>query len=251
MKRYLFLSAIPVLFAITIGLSAYAGDKVSSGLYGHGTLQMEDVPLMQAIEKGDLSLVKKLINKGASLNAELFNGMKPIHEAAASGHADIAQYLLSKGADVDSKMINGITPLFIAIESQHPEVAKVLLSKGAQYSGHEISLAINRNELDMVKLLVTTPRFANLAGSKGLTLLHAASFLGRPRIVQYLIDQGAEVDVKTEDGDTPLDLATKSKDKLSSFLASGVSKEQLLQQGINYDGLEAVITLLKKYERKE
>ena len=247
MKRHEFLSAILVLCSLTFSFSAYAEGKASSGLYGHGTLQMEDVPLMQAIEKGDLSLVKKLINEGASLDTELFNGMKPIHEAVASGHAAIAQYLLNKGADVDSKMINDITPLFIAIESKHPDVAKVLLSKGAQYSGHEITLAINRDELDMVKLLVTTPRLANQAGRKGLTLLHAASILGHPGIVQYLIDQGAEVDAKTEDGDTPLDLATKSKGKLSGLLASGVSKEELVQQGFNYDGLEAVITLLKKY----
>lgn len=174
MKIHVFLSSVLVLCSIAFSFSAYAEGKASSGLYGHGTLQMEDVPLMKAIEKGDLGLVKKLINDGASLNTELFNGMRPIHEAAASGHADIAQYLLSKGAEVDSKMINGITPLYIAIESKHPDVAKVLLSKGAKYSGHEITLAINRDELDMVKLLVTTPKLANQTDRKGLTLLHAA-----------------------------------------------------------------------------
>ena len=203
---------------------------------------------MQAIEKGDLALVKKLIGEGTSINVEIFNGMKPIHQAAAAGQADIAQYLLEQGADVNSRMINDISPLFIAVESQHPDVVKVLLSKGAQYSGREIQLAIVNDDLDMLKLLVTTPELANLAGRKGATLLHAAAMSGKPAITQYLVDQGAKVDAKTNDGETPLDMATRNKERLSGLVARGISNEQLLEQGFNYDGYDAVISILKKYE---
>jgi len=253
MKNNLFFSLSVVLFfnCLTFSLPSYAEDTASPGIHGHGTLGVEDVPLMQAIEKGDLVLVKKLIAEGASIDVELFNGMKPVHEAAASGQAEIAQYLLDSGADVDSKMMNDITPLFIAVESQHLQVAKVLVSSGAQYAGREIGLAIIRDDLDMIKLLVNTPERANLAGRRGITLLHSAAMSGRQAIAQYLIEQGAKVDIKTDDGETPLDLAAGNKEHLSGLMARGISKEQLLEQGFDYDGLDAVISLLKKYENEQ
>jgi ankyrin repeat protein len=250
MKKYTFLSFVLVLCFITISLPTFSDDKAPAGLYGYGTLNSEDVPLMQAIEKGDLALVKKLIDEGTSIDVQLFNGMKPIHQAAATGQADIAQYLLEQGADVNSRMINDISPLFIAVESQHPDVLKVLLSKGAQYSGREIQLAIVNDDLDMLKLLVTTPELANLRGRKDTTLLHSAAMSGKPAIAQYLIDQGAKVDAKTDDGETPLDMATRNKEHLSDLIARGVSKEQILQQGFNYDGYDAVISILNKYKDK-
>jgi len=252
MKRDTFsrLSVVIILTIIAFFSTVYADDKASSGLNGNGHLQFEDIPLMQAIAKGDLDLVKKLVDEGASIDVELFNGMKPIHEAAADGKIDIVQYLLESGADVNSKMVNDITPIFIAVESQNLDVAKLLLSKGAKYSGREINLAIIRDNLVFIKLLVNTPALANSYGHNRATLLHAAAMSGKPEIVQYLIDQGANVDAKTADGETPLDMATKNKERLSGLLARGINKEQLLDQGFNYDGYDDVIAILKKHENK-
>lgn len=236
---------------ITVIPISHGDDKASPGQNGHGNLQFEDVPLMQAIEKGDLDLVKKLVHEGTSINVKLFNGMQPIHEATADGQVDIAKYLLESGADVNSKMANDITPMFIAIETQNVDIAKLLISKGAQYSGRDISTAIFKDDLDIIKLLVTTPELANLNGRNNMTLLHVAAMTGRPAIVQYLIDQGAKVDVKNSKGDTPLDLATRNKDRLSGLVAHGVNKKEILDQGFNYDGYDNVISILKKSGSKK
>ena len=46
--------------------------------------------------------------------------------------------------------------------------------------------------------------------STGATPLHAACLLGSPEIVSYLLDQGADVRAKDNDGHTPLDYAILS-----------------------------------------
>lgn len=253
MTRIIFLrtSALLILNFITFSFTANADDAMPSGLHGHGSLQSVDISLMQAIEKGDLPLVKKLINEGASINVELFNGMTPIHQAAMSGHFDIVHYLLDSGADVNSKMANGITPLFIAVESQNPDVIKLLLSKDAQYTEREVNLAFIRDNLEIVKLLVTSSQLANLQGRNGITLLHDAALAGKSTIVQYLIAQGAKLDAKTNDGETALDMAIKNKEHLTGLLARGITHDQLLAQGFNYDGYDAVIALIEKHRNKQ
>ena len=253
MKKNIFFRVLLVFafsFIASIPLSR-ADDKASPGLNGHGNLQFEDVPLMQAIEKGDLELVKKLVHEGTSIKVKLFNGMQPIHEAAADGQVEIAKYLLDSGADVNAKMANDITPILIAIETQNTAIARLLLSRGAQISGRDISTAIFKDDLDIVKLLVTTPELANLTGRNNMTLLHVAAMTGRPAIVQYLIDQGAMVDTKNAKGDTPLDLATRNKEHLSGLVAHSVNKKEILDQGFNYDGYDDVISILKKSVSKK
>jgi ankyrin repeat protein len=228
-----------------------ADDQATSEPQGHEHLHFKDVPLLQAIDKGDLALVQKLVKEGADIDVELSNGMKPIHVAAATGQADIAEFLLDSGADVNSRSKKGITPLNLALDTQDIDTIKVLLSKEAQYSGSDIYGAIFKDHLDIVKLLVNTPELANLTGRKNITLLHVAAMAGRPAIVQYLIDQGAKVDARSGDGDTALDLATRNKQHLSGLVAQGISKEEILGQGFNYDGYETVISILKKYVSKK
>lgn len=242
--------AIILAFILLVPLS-HADDEIFSGPQGHKHLHFKDIPLLQAIDKGDLEQVKKLVKEGADIDVELSNGMKPIHVAVATGQADITAFLLESGADVNSRSIKGISPLNLALDTRNIDTIKVLLSKGARYSGRDIYGAIFKDNLDIVKLLVNTPELANLSGRKNITLLHVAAMAGRPSIVQYLIDQGATVVARTGDGDTPLDLASRNKEHLSGLVAHGISKREILEQGFNYDGYDAVITILKKYTSKK
>ncbi|WP_457639682.1 ankyrin repeat domain-containing protein [Persephonella sp.] len=54
---------------------------------------------MKAVEKGDLELVKKLISKGANVNAKDKGGNTPLHWVARNGHLEIVKYLISCGAN--------------------------------------------------------------------------------------------------------------------------------------------------------
>ena len=47
------------------------------------------------------------------------------------GHNDIIKYLVEKGADIDATVWNGETPLHFAIENENFEIVKYLVEKGA------------------------------------------------------------------------------------------------------------------------
>ncbi|TGL88781.1 hypothetical protein EHQ68_09090 [Leptospira congkakensis] len=80
-------------------------------------------PLHYAAEYGHLDLVKKLIEKGADVNAEsgTFSefGAKegyqtPLHLAVKYGHIEVAKYLISKGADINARTYRHYTIMTIA-----------------------------------------------------------------------------------------------------------------------------------------
>ena len=56
-----------------------------------------------AIEKGNLSLVQKLINEGEDINAICRFGCPLLVRAVMSRHFPIVQLLIERGADIDKK----------------------------------------------------------------------------------------------------------------------------------------------------
>jgi len=91
-------------------------------------------PLMIAALKGQLPLVRQLIERKAEVNKP---GWTPLHYAAA--HADAAsqavvRLLLEHHAYIDAASPNGTTPLMMAAQYGHPGVVRLLLEEGADAS---------------------------------------------------------------------------------------------------------------------
>ncbi len=89
-------------------------------------------PLHDAVQKGDLEEVKRLIADGADVNAKARKGDTPLHSAAWFGYKAMAKLLIEKGADVNAKTNTGATPLDWAIRRGHKAVAKLLKRHGAE-----------------------------------------------------------------------------------------------------------------------
>lgn len=99
-------------------------------------------PLHYAAEYGHLDLVKKLIEKGADVNAEsgTFSeyGAKegyqtPLHLAVKYGHLEVAKYLISKGANINAKTYRNYT------------IMTIVWKKGL-FSGNSTPKGIEANE---------------------------------------------------------------------------------------------------------
>jgi ankyrin repeat protein len=61
--------------------------------------------------------------------------------------------------------------------------------------------------LESVKILVAAGLDLRQANSRGETALHGAADRGADTIVQYLVDRGVDLNVKSKQGFTPLDVA--------------------------------------------
>ena len=74
---------------------------------------------------------RRIIIKGADVNAKHINGNTPLHYAAKKKAAGIVKLLIANGADVNAKDDDGYTPLNLATQRGAVKIAKLLLENGA------------------------------------------------------------------------------------------------------------------------
>ncbi|MEI6809586.1 MAG: ankyrin repeat domain-containing protein, partial [bacterium] len=168
-------------------------------------------PLHLAAEKGNLPVVSALLDKDADRNArEARFGATPLHVAVYRGQDKVVDLLLrSPSADVNAAQTNGVTVLGAAVLQGNMEICRKLLTAGAKVDGNAgtfgpLHLAAERGDLDVVDLLIQSGADVNARGENGLTPLHRAAQMDRPEVVGRLLAKGADVNAKSEFGATPL-----------------------------------------------
>ena len=153
----------------------------------------------------------------------------------------VLRALLAHGADVNGRNsmeeprwsgaryrrhMTGATALMLAAKAADVEVMRLLLDHGADptintedditplMAASGISWASNQDRaseaqvLEAVRLLVEElGADVNAVSGVGETAMHAAAYRGANRVVQYLFDRGAKLDVVALDGRTPLRVA--------------------------------------------
>ncbi len=91
----------------------------------------EQVVFTEALRDGNIKVVKKFLNANAGVN-DLYFGWSALQIAANKGQLEVLKLLIEKGADINYQHpISKNTALHLAALSDHPEVVKYLISKGA------------------------------------------------------------------------------------------------------------------------
>ncbi|RDW69089.1 NACHT and Ankyrin domain protein [Aspergillus mulundensis] len=168
---------------------------------------------------GIVSRCRRLITQGARIDAgDNSYRLTPLHCAASRGHSEMVEFLLENGADGNAMARDGSTALHLATQYGQRKVMKILLHHpvNAQVANLEgatsLQLAV-KTEADeaTVPLLIKNKVDVDTRNIRtGDTALHLAIEWRRPRIILYLLDKGASIDMTNEDGFTPLQLAVKS-----------------------------------------
>lgn len=155
-----------------------------------------------------------------------------LFEAAALGEADLVGELLETtphGANAVSP--DGFGVLGLAVYFGRSEAAKLLLESGAHpdtSSANDFkvrplhSAAAHLDEeksVDLLRLLLDWKADPNVAQAGGWTPLHQAAAHGRETAVKLLVEHGASLMAKSDDGRTPLEMArAKGHTELESLL---------------------------------
>ena len=67
--------------------------------------------LLQAIYDDDMVEVRRLVAMGVNLDQRDANGSTALHYASAKGQVEVIKLLVEHGADKEAKTANGATPL--------------------------------------------------------------------------------------------------------------------------------------------
>ncbi len=175
--------------------------------------------LMVVCSNSNYDLAKLLMDYGANVNAKDANNYTPLHYAARYPCDPKSVHLLVKnGADVNAANRNKRTPLhFLCVETRNNEV-ELLLQKGANVNAKDCKGRTPLNNLidygdrwphiaSTIKVLVENG--AEAKEEYGKTALHQVysrniGFEVWPAITDVLIENGADVNSKDDDGKTPL-----------------------------------------------
>jgi uncharacterized protein len=155
-----------------------------------------------------LDLVRKLVAKGANVNARMtrqgnpgrttFNmlGATPFMMAARTADAPLMRLLAELGAD----------PLLPNADNSTPILAAAGLGT---YSPGE-DPGTESEVLEAVKVAVELGGNVNTIDNNGETVIHAAAYKEVPSVAQFLVDHGAKLEIwnqKNKTGWTPLRIA--------------------------------------------
>ena len=143
--------------------------------------------LDEASRKGELTLVKEALKRGANISVE--NDYALIW-ASANGHLEVVKYLIEHGANISAQNDEA---LIWASEDGHLEVVKYLVEHGANISARNdlaLRLATRGGHLEVVKYLVE--HGANVSAQDDWALM-SASYNGHLEIVKYLVEHGANI----------------------------------------------------------
>ncbi|KAI0296793.1 hypothetical protein B0F90DRAFT_1819819 [Multifurca ochricompacta] len=189
--------ATPLYYASQFGYLGVVEWLLSNGHYNFSDISGHyGTPMIAASAKGHYDVLQKLLWYGGNsyISTQCPDGRSALYLASENGHRETAELLLGGNANVDTWFKDQDNPLGVALRNGHLEVAKLLLERGAHVDHQN--------------------RF-------GETLLHHAS-LGKYDLafVRLLLDRGANISVRDNRDQTPLQLArTSGQEEIAQLLS--------------------------------
>ncbi|XP_023047217.1 ankyrin repeat and SOCS box protein 16 isoform X4 [Piliocolobus tephrosceles] len=164
----------------------------------------QTAPLAIATARGYTDCARHLIRQGAELDDRV-GGRTALHEACARAQLDCVRLLLTFGAKANVLTEEGMTPLHLCTIPESLQCAKLLLEAGAT-----VNLA---------------------AGESQETPLHVAAARGLEQHVALYLEHGADVGLRTSQGETALNAACAGAEGPGSCRRHQVAARRLLEAG--------------------
>lgn len=169
-----------------------------------------NTPLVIACMQGNVEIAGILLERGAKTTSSSQN-ILPLTEAVKSGNLDLVGLLVEAGCDVNSRDKTEITPLVVALARGLTEIANKLEQVGAKAPPQYLlksqllpylidsikqsaSLDRPKNPITYEGIQILMHRgWLSISPQEATDILSVAIYLGDSRIVDFLIQQGADV----------------------------------------------------------
>src|SRR6185369_1469017 len=193
-------------------------------------------PLLYAARDGRIEEAKLLVGAGTDVKLADPNEISPLLMSILNDHLDVARFLLDKGADVNRPDFYGRTPLWAAVDLRNMDL------------DHGVDKGVERAPVyDFIKLLLDRGANVNARTKEyhpgrrwlyslgdvswvdmtGQTAFLRAALSGDTKIMRLLLERGADPNITTLGGTTPLMAAAGVNWTVAQTYT--VSKEALLE----------------------
>jgi uncharacterized protein len=193
-----------LMWAVAARQSAVADALVRGGADVHGGSKSGFTPLMFAAQQGDVDSIRVLLRAGAKVDDRQEGAPTALVIASAMVHVDAVNLLLDNGANPNATDWRGYNPLLLVVRDSHygldlankdriVTIVKSLLKHGADPNFRlKQPKAITTNEVSL----------------DGATPVLLAAEVNNTEAVKVLLDAGADPRITTEQGMTPLIMAS-------------------------------------------
>jgi len=172
-------------------------------------------PLSLACENGNATIVSKLLQADADPNIAKVTGVTPLMLCANIGATAAVRDLIKKGADVNASENNeNQTALMWAAAEKYPQVVKLIVDAGGNVNTSSRIIPepkpyiIDDENLVFGRNYPVTIRFPEFTG--GFTALYFAAQQNDVESARILLDAGADIDAANKEYGTPLIIALTS-----------------------------------------
>jgi ankyrin repeat protein len=225
----------PIIFASQKGEPKTVARLLAAGADANYKLPVGVSVLFVAVTNGRTKAAELLLDSGAEPNAADKTGNTPLHVAAQAGNLEIVNKLIAKGANPNLRTAkaptgrgNGFfravgeqTPLFLAARANHEAVMRALVAAGAdpklkpQDNSTILMAAAGSGHVEVVRYAYELDPDIKAVNDRKSTVMHA-SVLGsmqnstQPevcKVVQFLAEKGADLDLADANGRTPIMIA--------------------------------------------
>ncbi|KAH7142850.1 hypothetical protein B0J13DRAFT_526297 [Dactylonectria estremocensis] len=207
----------PLLWAATGGHGASVRLLLDKGAVIDSKDKHGQTPLSFAAQKGHEAVVRLLLNKRAAIESkDSIHSSTPLYWAAWTDHEAVVQLLLDMGASVESRGYLSLTPLLCASIYEHEAVVRLLVDKGADIEarddgGHTALSCASWTGNEAVDIRGSTPLLYAALGEFASRSRHGAA--RQEATVRLLLDKGASVESRNDNGQTALSLASSGYGK--------------------------------------
>jgi ankyrin repeat protein len=175
--------------------------------------------LHRAAHDDDTAEIARLVAAGADLEARDDRGRTPVHVAAFASNDAALRALADAGADMNALEGQAYDVVTIAAVADDPDLMSLAIDLGndpglttSPYDGTALIAAAHLGHDEVVRRLIAAGAPLDHVNNLGWTALIEAVILGdggprHQRVVEALLEAGADRDLADRQGRTPLDLA--------------------------------------------
>jgi ankyrin repeat protein len=173
-----------------------------------------------AAKNGDIGAAKFWLATGSGVDSKDIGAQTPLIRAILNDQTEMAKFLVEKGADVNKIGESPATPIMLAAHYNNKELVEFLIENGAKVqfpkgayrdrNGAALnSCVVGSDDIGMAQLFLDNGADVNHA-VRSVTPLLQSIYSKKYRMAKFLLEKDADVNIATDDGNTPLHAAVKN-----------------------------------------